>query len=208
MWTVAVIIITYNCDKTPIEEGDYFIAIISDDYDSYSPLVKLTLNTESKTIELSEIVLEKSYNTKICNDGLLPIIFRYMGNDEVFELITERKIPIMYDEDEFNEFNIFENSNEYKKIINTLVAFYPKHIGLLKVSDKLKFEYYALVQEHDIELKQELDKHFEKARDNFDKSYQEIIEECIYPLAAVDNMMFNLDKKLENEDKNKVKLKK
>ena len=87
-----------------------------------------------------------------------------MGNDEVFELITERKIPIMYDEDEFNEFNIFENSNEYKKIINTLVAFYPKHIGLLKVSDKLKFEYYALVQEHDIELKQELDKHFEKAR--------------------------------------------
>lgn len=195
-------------DKTPIKEGDYFIAIISDDYDSYSPLVKLTLNTESKTIELSEIVLEKSYNTEICNDGLLPIIFRYMGNDEVFELITERKIPIMYDEDEFNEFNIFENNNEYKKIINTLVAFYPKHIGLLKVSDKLKFEYYALVQEHDIELKQELDKHFEKARDNFDKSYQEIIEECIYPLAAVDNMMFNLDKKLENEDKNKVKLKK
>ena len=25
-------------DKTPIEEGDYFIAIISDDYDSYSPI--------------------------------------------------------------------------------------------------------------------------------------------------------------------------
>jgi|GEM_PF-6070175 len=195
-------------DETSIKEGDYFIAFISDDYDRYNPLVKLTLNTESKTIESSNIVLEKSYSTKICDKGVLPIIFRYMGNNEVLELLTERKIPIMHDEDEFNEFNIFENSNEYKKIINTLVAFYPKHIGLLKVNDKLKFEYYALVQEHDIELKQELDKHFEKARDNFDKSYQEIIEECIYPLAAVDNMMFNLDKKLENEDKNKVKLKK
>lgn len=193
----------YN-NETPIKEGDYFIAIISNDYDRYSPLVKLELNTESKTIEPSDIVLEKSYDTKICNDGSLPIIFRYMGNSEVFELLTGKKIPIMYDEDEFNEFNIFENSN-YKKIINTLIAFNPKHISLLKVSDKLKFEYYELVQEHGIELKQELDKYFEKARDNFDKRYQEIIEECIYPLAAVDNMMFDLDKKLKNEDKVKIK---
>ena len=98
-------------DKTPIKEGDYFIALMSDDYDRYNPLVKLKLDTESKTIELREIVLEKSYNTEICNNGVLPIIFRYMGNDEVFELITERKIPIMYDNDEFDEFNIFENNS-------------------------------------------------------------------------------------------------
>ena len=193
-------------DKTPIEEGDYFIAIISDDYDSYSPLVKLTLNTESKTIELSEIVLEKSYNTKICNDGLLPIIFRYMGNDEVFELITERKIPIMYDNDEFDEFNIFENNSEYRKVINDLVTFYPNHISLQKLNDNLKTIYFELVKEHGEELKQELDKHFERTKTDFNENYNEIVNELFYPIAAVDNMMFDLDKKLE--DKTKIKVKK
>ena len=193
-------------DETPIKEGDYFIAIISDDYDSYSPLVKLTLNTESKTIELSEIVLEKSYNTKICNDGLLPIIFRYMGNDEVFELITERKIPIMYDEDEFNEFNIFENNSEYRKVINDLVTFYPNHISLQKLNDNLKTIYFELVKEHGKELKQELDKHFERTKTDFNENYNEIVNELFYPIAAVDNMMFDLDKKLE--DKTKIKVKK
>ena len=193
-------------DKTPIEEGDYFIAIISDDYDSYSPLVKLTLNTESKTIELSEIVLEKSYNTKICNDGLLPIIFRYMGNDEVFELITERKIPIMYDNDKFDEFNIFENNSEYRKVINNLVTFYPNHISLQKLNDNLKTIYFELVKEHGEELKQELDKHFERTKTDFNENYNEIVNELFYPIAAVDNMMFDLDKKLE--DKTKIKVKK
>ena len=193
-------------DETPIKEGDYFIAIISDDYDSYSPLVKLTLNTESKTIELSEIVLEKSYNTKICNDGLLPIIFRYMGNDEVFELITERKIPIMYDNDEFDEFNIFENNSEYRKVINDLVTFYPNHISLQKLNDNLKTIYFELVKEHGEELKQELDKHFERTKTDFNENYNEIVNELFYPIAAVDNMMFDLDKKLE--DKTKIKVKK
>lgn len=193
-------------DETPIKEGDYFIAIMSDDYDISSPLVKLELNTESKTIETSDIVLEKSYDTKICNDGLPPIIFRYMGNNEVFELLTKRKIPIMYDEDEINKFNIFENRNEYKRIINTLIAFNPKHISLLKLNDKLKTEYFELIKEHGEELKQELDKHFEETKNNFSKNYQEIIEERIYPLAAVDNIMFDIDKKLE--DKTKIKVKK
>ena len=193
-------------DETPIKEGDYFIAIISDDYDSYSPLVKLTLNTESKTIELSEIVLEKSYNTKICNDGLLPIIFRYMGNDEVFELITERKIPIMYDNDEFDEFNIFENNSEYRKVINNLVTFYPNHISIQKLNDNLKTIYFELVKEHGEELKQELDKHFERTKTDFNENYNEIVNELFYPIAAVDNMMFDLDKKLE--DKTKIKVKK
>ena len=193
-------------DETPIKEGDYFIAIISDDYDSHSPLVKLTLNTESKTIELSEIVLEKSYNTKICNDGLLPIIFRYMGNDEVFELITERKIPIMYDNDEFDEFNIFENNSEYRKVINDLVTFYPNHISLQKLNDNLKTIYFELVKEHGKELKQELDKHFERTKTDFNENYNEIVNELFYPIAAVDNMMFDLDKKLE--DKTKIKVKK
>ena len=193
-------------DETPIKEGDYFIAIISDDYDSYSPLVKLTLNTESKTIELSEIVLEKSYNTKICNDGLLPIIFRYMGNDEVFELITERKIPIMYDNDEFDEFNIFENNSEYRKVIDDLVTFYPNHISLQKLNDNLKTIYFELVKEHGEELKQELDKHFERTKTDFNENYNEIVNELFYPIAAVDNMMFDLDKKLE--DKTKIKVKK
>lgn len=51
-------------DKTPIKEGDYFIAIISDDYDRYNPLIRLELNEESKTIELSDIVLEKDIAQK------------------------------------------------------------------------------------------------------------------------------------------------
>lgn len=193
-------------DKTPIKEGDYFIALMSDDYDRYNPLVKLELDTESKTIELSEIVLEKSYNTEICNNGVLPIIFRYMGNDEVFELITERKIPIMYNDDEFDEFNIFENNSEYRKVINDLVTFYPNHISLQKLNDKLKTIYFELVKEHGEELKQELDKHFERTKTDFNENYSEIVNELFYPIAAVDNMMFDLDKKLE--DKTKIKVKK
>ncbi len=193
-------------DKTPIKEGDYFIALMSDDYDRYNPLVKLELDTESKTIELSEIVLEKSYNTEICNNGVLPIIFRYMGNDEVFELITERKIPIMYNDDEFDKFNIFENNSEYRKVINNLVTFYPNHISLQKLNDKLKTIYFELVKEHGKELKQELDKHFEETRTDFNENYNEIVNELFYPIAAVDNMMFDLDKKLE--DKTKIKVKK
>ncbi len=193
-------------DKTPIKEGDYFIALMSDDYDRYNPLVKLKLDTESKTIELREIVLEKSYNTEICNNGVLPIIFRYMGNDEVFELITERKIPIMYDNDEFDEFNIFENNSEYRKVINDLVTFYPNHISLQKLNDNLKTIYFELVKEHGKELKQELDKHFERTKTDFNENYNEIVNELFYPIAAVDNMMFDLDKKLE--DKTKIKVKK
>ncbi len=193
-------------DKTSIKEGDYFIAFMSDDYDRYNPLIKLALNTESKTIELSDIVLEKSYSTKICDKGVLPIIFRYIGNNEVFELLTERKIPIMYDYDEFDEFNIFENSNEYKKAINNLVTFYPNHISPLKLNDKLKTEYFELIKEHGEELKQELDKHFEETKNNFSKNYKEIVNELFYPIAAVDNMMFDIDRKLE--DKTKIKVKK
>lgn len=193
-------------DKTPIKEGDYFIALMSDDYDRYNPLVKLELDTESKTIELSEIVLEKSYNTEICNNGVLPIIFRYMGNDEVFELITERKIPIMYNDDEFDKFNIFENNSEYRKVINNLVTFYPNHISLQKLNDKLKTIYFELVKEHGEELKQELDKHLERTKTDFNENYSEIVNELFYPIAAVDNMMFDLDKKLE--DKTKIKVKK
>lgn len=193
-------------DKTPIKEGDYFIALMSDDYDRYNPLVKLKLYTESKTIELREIVLEKSYNTEICNNGVLPIIFRYMGNDEVFELITERKIPIMYDNDEFDEFNIFENNSEYRKVINNLVTFYPNHISIQKLNDNLKTIYFELVKEHGEELKQELDKHFERTKTDFNENYNEIVNELFYPIAAVDNMMFDLDKKLE--DKTKIKVKK
>ena len=193
-------------DKTPIKEGDYFIALMSDDYDRYNQLVKLKLDTESKTIELREIVLEKSYNTEICNNGVLPIIFRYMGNDEVFELITERKIPIMYDNDEFDEFNIFENNSEYRKVINNLVTFYPNHISIQKLNDNLKTIYFELVKEHGEELKQELDKHFERTKTDFNENYNEIVNELFYPIAAVDNMMFDLDKKLE--DKTKIKVKK
>ena len=182
------------------------MALMSDDYDRYNPLVKLKLDTESKTIELREIVLEKSYNTEICNNGVLPIIFRYMGNDEVFELITERKIPIMYDNDEFDEFNIFENNSEYRKVINNLVTFYPNHISIQKLNDNLKTIYFELVKEHGEELKQELDKHFERTKTDFNENYNEIVNELFYPIAAVDNMMFDLDKKLE--DKTKIKVKK
>ena len=129
-----------------------------------------------------------------------------MGNDEVFELITERKIPIMYDNDEFDEFNIFENNSEYRKVINDLVTFYPNHISLQKLNDNLKTIYFELVKEHGEELKQELDKHFERTKTDFNENYNEIVNELFYPIAAVDNMMFDLDKKLE--DKTKIKVKK
>ena len=120
-----------------------------------------------------------------------------MENIEKINKIAAKEVEIQNKTSE-----IIERKTRFKMQIAKLMEEFEQS------QNKLKEELNTLVQEHDIELKQELDKHFEKARDNFDKSYQEIIEECIYPLAAVDNMMFNLDKKLENEDKNKVKLKK
>lgn len=196
-------------DKTPIKEGDYFIAfLISDISHRNSPIVSLNLSAESKKIYTSNITFGRLYhdNNEHAERAEIPLLFKYLGNDEVIELLTKRKMSVMHSKGEYTELALFEDYNAYKKVTNNLIVFSPNKIELLEPDKTLKLTYFELVAEYGADIKNRLQKSFDTTQENFEVTYAETVKNYFYCLAAVDNMMFDLDKKLE--DKTRIKVKK
>ena len=187
-----------------IKEGDYFIAfLINDSSHHNNPLVSLNLSAESKKIYTCNITLDRLYhNTEYTRTDEIPLLFKYLGNNEVIELLTKRKLPIVYDEEKYIEsINIFESVYEYDKAISNLVLFSSRKLELLKLDNRLKLEYFKTVTEHGSEIKEKLENFFDYTK----REFEEKTIEDYYCLATVDNMMYDLDKELEGKNKVKVK---
>lgn len=196
-------------DETPIKEGDYFIALISGDISHRnSPIVSLNLSAESKKIYTSNITFGRLYcdNNGDVEKAEIPLLFKYLGNDEVIELLTKRKMPVMHSKEEYTKLTVFEDYNAYKKVTNNLIVFSLNSVDLIKPNEPLKLAYFNLVTEYGSDIKDRLQKSFDTTQNNFEVTYAETVKNYYYRLAIVDNMMFDLDKKLE--DKTKIKVKK
>ena len=195
-------------DETPIKEGDYFIAfLINDISHRNSPIVSLNLSAESKKIYTSNITFGRLYcdNNGDVEKAEIPLLFKYLGNDEVIELLTKRKMSVMHSKEEYTKLTVFEDYNAYKKVTNNLIVFSLNSIDLIKPNEPLKLAYFNLVAEYGADRKDRLQKSFDTTQENFEVTYAETVKNYYYRLAAVDNMMFDLDKKLENKTKIKVK---
>ena len=106
----------------------------------------------------------------------------------------------------FTDANIFENSEEYKRIADNLTILSINHHDFIyKLDDNIKLEYAELIRECGPELQEELTRKFVETDKEFKEKYKNIVANDIYDIASVDNMLFNLDKKMEVKEKVKVK---
>ena len=196
-------------DGTSLEEGNYFIVTITNDEEQPSPLMALKFDNNAihKNITAVDIKLEEKYQIEHYAKGQIPLLFMYLGNNEVIELLTKRKMPVIFRNTslELNN-NFFENSTEYESIIKSLVFFSPYNTAIYRVKNNYKLEYFNLITKYGPKLEMNIQSIFKNIEDEFKQKYQEVIENEIYNIAAVDNMMYDLDKELE--DKSKVKIKK
>ena len=75
------------------------------------------------------------------------------------------------------------------------------HDFIYKLDDNIKFEYAELIKEYGPELQEELTRKFVETDKEFKEKYRNIVTNDIYDIASVDNMLFNLDKKMEAKEK-------
>ena len=115
-------------------------------------------------------------------------------------------MPVMHSKEEYTKLTVFEDYNAYKKVTNNLIVFSLNSVDLIKPNEPLKLAYFNLVTEYGSDIKDRLQKSFDTTQNNFEVTYAETVKNYYYRLAIVDNMMFDLDKKLE--DKTKIKVKK
>ena len=134
-------------------------------------------------------------------------IFKYLGDNKAIEILTKREV-IMNEGNlsKFTDVNIFENSEEYKRIADNLTILSINHHDFIyKLDDNIKLEYAELIRECGPELQEELTRKFVETDKEFKEKYKNIVANDIYDIASVDNMLFNLDKKMEVKEKVKVK---
>ena len=134
-------------------------------------------------------------------------IFKYLGDNKAIEILTKREV-IMNEGNlsKFTDANIFENSEEYKRIADNLTILSINHHDFIyKLDDNIKLEYAELIRECGPELQEELTRKFVENDKEFKKKYQDIVTNDIYNIASVDNMLLDFDKRREVKEKVKVK---
>ncbi len=197
--------------KMPVKEGEFFATIIGQHGSSSNQLINLEINEKYRGLTTSIITFKEDYVTVLAEQrkgsGIL-FIFKYLGDNKAIEILTKREVII--NEGSLDKFaaNIFENSEEYKKIADNLTVLSINHHDFVyELDDSIKLEYAELIREHGSELKEELETKFAENDKEFKEKYQNIVTNDIYDIASVDNMLFNFDKKTNMSSKSKVKQK-
>ena len=97
--------------------------------------------------------------------------------------------------------SLFENQEYYQEYIGSPFVISGSRIEFEMPDNNLKAYYYRLVEQKNLKkLMQEL---IQKKRIEFVENYQKIVQTRIYGIASVENMAYDLDRKLE--DKNSLK---
>ena len=109
----------------PVKEGEFFATIIGQFERSSNQLVNLKINENYRELTTCTVGIKEDYITELANkrEGLgILFIFKYLGNNKAIEILTKREV-IMNEGNlsKFTDANIFENSEEYKKIADNII---------------------------------------------------------------------------------------
>lgn len=203
-------------DKTPIESGDCFFVIVGNDQFTdniyHTPLLKLELNANSREITASKIKLKEDYSINTLLRTRIPLLFKYLDNNKVIEAISKREMKIIpYSEYEYcvpiSNTGILEDGVRFEDMLNSLIVFSTDKVKLLKPDKDLKTDYFELVTKHAPQIEKELKKEFQETKSNFQKNFKTIVETDIFPLAYVENIMYDLGNEAKAKKINKEKIK-
>lgn len=200
---------TYQISK-PVKEGEFFATVIGQFERSSNQLVNLKISENYRKLTTCTIGIKEDYITELANKrkglGIL-FIFKYLGDNKAIEILTKREV-IMNEGNlsKFTDANIFENSEEYKRIADNLTILSINHHDFIyKLDDNIKLEYAELIRECGPELQEELTRKFVETDKEFKEKYKNIVANDIYDIASVDNMLLDFDKRREVKEKVKVK---
>ena len=198
--------------RMPVKEGEFFATIIGQYERSSNQLVNLEINENNRKLTTCTVGIKEDYITELASaregSGIL-FIFKYLGDNKAIEILTKREV-IMSEENlsKLTDANIFENSEEYKRIADNLTILAINHHDYIyKLDNNIKLEYAELIREYAQELTEKLTTKFVENDKEFKEKYQNIITSDIYDIASVDNMLFNFNKEMETKVKDKVKVK-
>lgn len=200
---------TYQISR-PVKEGEFFATVIGQFERSSNQLVNLKISENYRKLTTCTIGIKEDYITELANKrkglGIL-FIFKYLGDNKAIEILTKREV-IMNEGNlsKFTDANIFENSEEYKRIADNLTILSINHHDFIyKLDDNIKLEYAELIRECGPELEEELTRKFVETDKEFKEKYKNIVANDIYDIASVDNMLLDFDKRREVKEKVKVK---
>lgn len=193
-----------------VKEGEFFATVIGQFERSSNQLVNLKISENYRKLTTCTIGIKEDYITELANKrkglGIL-FIFKYLGDNKAIEILTKREV-IMNEGNlsKFTDANIFENSEEYKRIADNLTILSINHHDFIyKLDDNIKLEYAELIRECGPELQEELTRKFVETDKEFKEKYKNIVANDIYDIASVDNMLLDFDKRREVKEKVKVK---
>ncbi len=195
-------------DKTPIEPGDCFFVIVGNDQFKdniyHTPLWKLELNANSREITASKIKLNEDFSINILLGTRIPLLFKYLDNNKVIEAISEREMKIIPSSEyeyrvPISDTSILEDNAKLEHMLNSLIVFSTDKVKLLKPDKDLKTDYFELVTKYAPQIEKELKKVFRETENNFQKNFKKIVETDIFPLAYVENIMYDLGNEAETK---------
>lgn len=200
-------------DDTLLKTGDCFFVIVGNDQFKdniyHTPLLKLELSANGRKITTNKIKLKEDYSINALLGTRIPLLFKYLDNSKVIEAISKREMKIIPSSEyeycvPISNTGILEDSVRFEDMVNSLIVFSTDKVKLLKPDKDLKTDYFELVTKHAPQIEKELKKEFQETKSNFQKNFKTIVETDIFPLAYVENIMYDLG----NEAKTKKLIKK
>ena len=195
-------------DGTPLKTGDCFFVIVGNDQFKdniyHTPLLKLELNANSREITASKIKLKDDYSINALLGTRIPLLFKYLDNNKVIEAIRKREMKIIPSSEyeycvPISNTSILEDSVRLERMLNSLIVFSTDKVKLLKPNKDLKTDYFELVTKYEPQIEKELKKEFRETKSNFQKNFKTIVEIDIFPLAYVENIMYDLGNEAETK---------
>lgn len=205
-------------DGTPLKTGDCFFVIVGNDQFKdniyHTPLLKLELSASSREITANKIKLKEDYSINTLLGTRIPLLFKYLDNNKVIEAISKREMKIIPSSEyeyrvPISNTGILKDSVRFEYMVNSLIVFSTDKVKLLKPDKDLKTDYFELVTKYEPQIEKELKKEFRETKNNFQKNFKTIVETDIFPLAYVENIMYDLgnEQKTRKLVKSKRKIK-
>ena len=157
-----------------------------------------TLIPDGLTV-IAVVVIMVYKNPKLAAASLLTVPF--MAGAMFFIAFSSEQDKLIHREYGMEVDYLFENQEYYQEYIGSPFVISGPQIEFEMPDNNLKAYYYRLVEQKNLKkLMQEL---IQKKRIEFVENYQKIVQTRIYSIASIENMAYDLDRKLE--DKNSLK---